>query len=118
MVTTRRLRRSVAHPQALALAAAAHGIERLLLRVMLSSILSEFHDCCLTQQPFYLHASNDTGQPEAVSGYLASASQRLRTSDVTYSMSGLDRLVVTFFVTSCHGLDAGCRRVRYPVAPE
>lgn len=66
MVTTGRLRCSVAHLQALALAASAHGIERLLLRVMLSSIRSEFDDCCLTQQPFYLHASNDTVQPEAV----------------------------------------------------
>ena len=66
MVTTGRLRRSVAHLQALALAASAHGIERLLLRVMLSSIRSEFDDCCLTQQPFYLHASNDTVQPETV----------------------------------------------------
>lgn len=63
MVSTGRLRRSVAHIQALALAASAHGIERLLLRVMLSSIRSEFDDCCLTQQPFYLHASNDTVQP-------------------------------------------------------
>ncbi len=60
IVTTGHLRRTQADLQALTLAASAHGIERLLLRVMLPSIRLEVDDCCLTQQPFYLHASKDT----------------------------------------------------------